>query len=87
MGSIAPVKRILVVDEDCSFRSFLRSILEKNYEVFEADGAGEVPQLVAKVHPDLIVVDRDVWTVDADALWSTRVLRTMFKGKWVWISK
>jgi len=36
---------------------------------------------------DLIVVDRDVWTVDADALWSTKVLRTMFKGNWVWTNK
>ena len=36
---------------------------------------------------DLIVVDRDVWTVDPEALWNTRVLFTMFEGKVVYEAK
>jgi len=30
---------------------------------------------------DLIVVDRDVWTVEPESLWNTRVLYTIFEGK------
>ena len=36
---------------------------------------------------DLIVVDRDVWTVDPESLWNTRVLLTLFEGKVVYKAK
>jgi two-component system phosphate regulon response regulator PhoB len=54
------MKRILVIDEDREFRGFLRTILQRHYEVLEAASPREALQVVARVHPDLVILDQSL---------------------------
>jgi signal transduction histidine kinase/CheY-like chemotaxis protein len=59
-------KRVLLIDDDETFRYVLRQIVgnESNYEFMEADGGEEGLKLAREKKPDVIILDLQMPTVD-----------------------
>jgi signal transduction histidine kinase len=59
-------KRVLLIDDDETFRYVLRQIVgnESQYEFFEADGGEEGLKLAREKRPDVIILDVQMPTVD-----------------------
>ena len=58
-------KKILIVDDDSSHRLMLKvNMLDKEYEVFEADDGSEAIELVKKDFFDLIIMDIKMKNID-----------------------
>ena len=51
------LKRILVVDDDCSDRLLMKKLLSKKYRVIEACDGNEAVDLVRNRQPDLVLMD------------------------------
>jgi len=54
------MKRILIIDEDREFRGFLRSVLDRHYQIVEAGSPREALQVIARSHPDLVILDQSL---------------------------
>ncbi|MBU6374434.1 MAG: winged helix-turn-helix domain-containing protein [Bdellovibrionales bacterium] len=52
------MKRILIVDEDQSFRLLVKSVLTKEFEVLESVSSPEALQFIHRTFPDLILLDQ-----------------------------
>lgn len=50
-------KKILIVDDDCFIREFLKDTLDCHYQVFEASNGNEALSMVSQCCPDLVVLD------------------------------
>lgn len=50
-------KKILIVDDSLLIRKILRDLLEKEYEVVEADSCDQAIEMFAKEKPDLTFLD------------------------------
>ncbi len=58
-------KRILIVDDDTAHRLMIKAnMLEKDYDIFEAEDGGEAIELVEKDFFDLIIMDIKMKKVD-----------------------
>ena len=59
-------KRVLLIDDDETFRYVLRQIVgnESQYEFVEADGGEEGLKLAREKRPDVIILDLQMPTVD-----------------------
>lgn len=78
-GSFSPTskpgkKTILVVDDDASMRSRLRTALEEFYEVIEAKDGMEAAELAAKIQPPAMIVC-DVVMPRVDGFTLAKILR------------
>ena len=51
------MKKVLVADDKDTGRELVRTVLENNYEVFEAANGVEALEQARRVHPDLIILD------------------------------
>ena len=67
-------KRVLVIDDDETFRYVLRQMIndQQRYEIFEAVDGAEGLQQVRDAHPDLVVLDLQMPRIDG-----LEVLRTL----------
>jgi diguanylate cyclase (GGDEF)-like protein len=80
----APHLRVLVVDDDCSIRLVVRTVLqEAGYDVVEAADGEEALRVALEVQPQILVVDRVMPRQDGLAL--VRALRETDLGRGMYI--
>ena len=79
-GSSAPPRsKILIVDDDPVVRKIVLELLNNRYTVILASTGVQLPELLQKHHPDLVILD-----VPSVELWAYRVgvnaVRTVIKA-------
>lgn len=79
-GSLSPTskpgrKTVLVVDDDASMRSRLRTALEEFYDVLEAKDGMEAAEMVARIQPPALIVC-DVVMPRVDGFTLAKILRS-----------
>lgn len=68
-------RTILIIDDDETFRSIMREILERaGYQIFTAAGVADAYQVMLELQPDLILTD--IMMPDIDGLTLVRFLRS-----------
>ena len=72
-SSGSPGKNIIVIDDDAPIRRGLVLALKKSYEVFAAPSVDEGMELMAKVRPDLVILDYNM--PDKDGLVGLSMIR------------
>ncbi|MDQ6785211.1 MAG: response regulator [Acidobacteriota bacterium] len=72
-------KKVLIVEDYTDSRSFLKSLIESyGYQVLEANNGEEAVKLAQYGHPDLILMDLALPTMDGLA--ATRVIKGLQDG-------
>ena len=66
LAKVDGTKSVLLIDDDETFRYVLRQIVgnESRYEFMEADGGEQGIKLAREKHPDVIILDLQMPTVD-----------------------
>jgi two-component system, cell cycle response regulator DivK len=72
-GSLVETDLILIVDDDHAVREVIRRMLDTCYDVIEADNGSDALALARRYHPDLILLDLKLRSIDGYDL--TRLLR------------
>ena len=75
-------ERILVVEDDENIQELLRYNLAREGYAVDVAGTGEEGLKLARaLPPDLIVLDRNIFEGEPEAISGTRVLTTYFEGR------
>lgn len=53
----APKQNVLLIEDDIDFRSYLKSLIQDNYDIYEADNAETGFALIIDYDPDIVVSD------------------------------
>ncbi|KJU86337.1 response regulator receiver modulated diguanylate cyclase [Candidatus Magnetobacterium bavaricum] len=77
------VSKILIVDDDDGIRAILRSFLDSEYEVFEADNGIDGLRLIQEISPDLVILD--IMMPGIDGMEVCRRLRADFRNNILYI--